>query len=175
MSPVGRRVRIIGDPVLRKKGRPIAFPDDVDYLKELLAAMREVLAAEEGLGLAAPQIGESVRVFIATPDYLEDLKGHTVFINPVVEPHGPGVKREEGCLSVPGIWETLIRPSGARITALDQNGREFTLDVDGLSARLFQHENDHLDGVLFTDRLSPMKKKLLKRKLARLREEGTER
>ena len=163
------RVRIFGDPFLRMKSRAAEFPKDILFLSNLLSIMKEVLKEEEGLGLAAPQIGESIRVFIAIPDYLEDLKGHTVFINPVVEPYGALEKREEGCLSVPGIWETLERPSHAMISALDQNGREFKLDVEGLSARLFQHENDHLDGILFVDRLSPMKKKFLRRKLSRLR------
>ncbi len=144
----------------------------IAHIRELLAGMRKILEEQEGLGLAAPQAGHSVRVFIAIPDYLEDLKGHTVFINPEVEPFGPLEKREEGCLSVPGIWESLERPSGARLNALDENGNRFSLEVEGLSARLFQHETDHLDGILFTDRLSPMKKKLLKRKLNRLMEEG---
>ncbi len=78
--------------------------------------------------------------------------------------------REEGCLSVPGIYETLDRPSRARITALDRNGAEFSLDVEGLSARLVQHEADHLDGILFVDRLSPMKKRFLRRKIRKMRE-----
>lgn len=166
------RVRIIGDPVLRMKSRPVVFPDDRLFLSTLLQTMREVLQAEEGLGLAAPQIGESIRLFLAIPDYLDELEGHTVFVNPVVEPYGSLEKREEGCLSVPGIWEMLERPSHVRITALDENGQEFKLDVEGLAARLFQHENDHLDGILFVDRLSPLKKKFLKRKLARLRDQG---
>lgn len=163
-------MRVIGDPVLREKGRPLAFPEDSSMTGELLQEMFRILEREEGLGLAAPQVGRSVRLFIALPDYLEDLKGHTVFINPVVEPYGEMETREEGCLSVPGIYETLDRPSRARITALDSNGREFSLDVEGLSARLVQHEADHLDGVLFVDRLSPMKKRFLRRKIRKMRE-----
>lgn len=163
-------VRVIGDPVLREKGRPLAFPEDASMIGELLQEMFRILEREEGLGLAAPQAGNSIRLFIALPDYLEDLKGHTVFINPVVEPYGEMETREEGCLSVPGIYETLNRPSRARITALDSNGREFSLDVEGLSARLVQHEADHLDGILFVDRLSPMKKRFLRRKIRKMRE-----
>ena len=163
-------VRIIGDPVLRAMSRGLRFPDDSLEVSRLLENMFKVLHSQEGLGLAAPQVGVSRRMFIALPDYLEDLKGHTVFINPEIEPYGPLEKREEGCLSIPGIYETLQRPSRARVKAVDEKGEPFELDVEGLSARLVQHENDHLDGVLFTDRLSPMKKKLLRRKLRNLRE-----
>jgi peptide deformylase len=165
------QVRIIGEEVLREEGRPLGFPEDAVFIRELLHDMFRVLADHEGLGLAAPQVGEPVRLFIALPDYLRDLQGHTVFINPVIEPYGEMEKREEGCLSIPGIYETLERPSRAKVRALDENGEEFTLDVNGLSARLVQHETDHLNGILFTDRLSPMKKKLLRRKLRSLREQ----
>lgn len=168
---VSSGVKIIGDPVLREKGRIVSFLEDREKVGELLNKMFAVLREEEGLGLAAPQVGESLRVFIALPDYLDDLQGHTVFINPQIEPYGNMEKREEGCLSIPGIYETLERPSTARVTAFDENGNEFTLDVSGLSARLVQHENDHLDGILFVDRLSPMKRKFLKRKLRNLREQ----
>lgn len=165
-------VRIIGDPVLRKKAEEIDPSRGMEEVDSLIERMFSVLHEEEGLGLAAPQVGESLRVFIALPGYLDDLKGHTVFINPVVEPYGDPEKREEGCLSIPGIYETLERPSRARIRALDRNGSPFELDVSGLTARLVQHETDHLDGVLFVDRLSPMKKKLLRRKLKNLREQA---
>jgi len=166
------RVRIIGDPVLRERGRKVSFPEDGHLIQKVLEKMFSILEQEEGLGLAAPQAGESLRVFIALPGYLDELQGHTVFINPQVEPYGSMEKREEGCLSIPGVYETLERPCSARIRALDQNGQEFTLDVSGLSARLVQHENDHLEGILYVDRLSPMKKKLLKRKLRNLRDQG---
>jgi len=170
MQELLNSVRIIGDPVLREISRPLVFPDDAVLLRKLIETMERVLEAEEGLGLAAPQVGESVRLFIATPDYLDDLNGHVVFINPEILPCGEDEKREEGCLSVPGIYETLSRPSRVQIRALDALGNPFSLTVEGLSARLFQHENDHLDGILFVDRLSPMKKKLLRGKLKKLRE-----
>jgi peptide deformylase len=166
-------VRVIGDPVLREKAREVSpLGEDRESLNQLLARMFDILREEEGLGLAAPQVGESVRVFVALPDYLEELKGHTVFLNPVVEPYGPLEKREEGCLSIPGIYETLDRPGSARITATDENGERFTLDLSGLAARLVQHETDHLDGILFVDRLSPMKKRFLRRKLRSMMEQA---
>jgi len=174
MTTCPNGVRVIGDPALREKNRPLIFPEDSEFLKQLLADMFTILEQRDGLGLAAPQIGSSVRLFVALPGYLAELKGHTVFINPEIEPYGEPVKREEGCLSIPGIYEILERPSKTRLKALDENGSEFTLDVDELPARLIQHETDHLDGILFVDRLSPMKKKLLRRKLSRLREQETE-
>jgi peptide deformylase len=165
-------IRIIGDPVLREISRPLVFPRDLNILGKLIETMGRVLEAKEGLGLAAPQVGESVRLFIAIPDYLDDLNGHVVFINPELLAYGDPEKREEGCLSVPGIYETLSRPSRVKIRALDSLGNPFSLDVEGLSARFLQHENDHLNGVLFVDRLSPMKRKLLRGKLKKLRDTG---
>ncbi|RKZ04230.1 peptide deformylase [Candidatus Fermentibacteria bacterium] len=164
-------VRIIGDPVLRKKSIPLVFPENVHYINTLVKAMQNTLEVAEGLGLAAPQVGESVRLFIAVPNYLEELKGHVVFINPEIQPYGEMEKREEGCLSIPGIYEVLSRHSQVKITASDTLGNKFTLDVSGLAARLVLHEVDHLDGILFVDRLSPIKKKLLRGKIKRLKED----
>jgi len=164
-------VRIIGDPVLRKKSVPLVFPDNVQYINTLVKAMQNTLEVAEGLGLAAPQVGESVRLFIAVPNYLEELNGHVVFINPEIQPYGEMEKREEGCLSIPGIYEVLSRHSQVKITASDTLGNKFTLDVSGLAARLVLHEVDHLDGILFVDRLSPIKKKLLRGKIKRLKED----
>lgn len=166
------RVRIIGDPVLRKKAEAVErsrIPLDVPPIIEMMSGL---LAMEDGLALAAPQAGVSLRLFIAAPDHLEELKGHRIFINPELEPYGPSEKMEEGCLSIPGIYETLERPSRARIRAFDENGMPFSLDLSGLAARMVQHETDHLDGILFTDRLSPMKKRFLRRRLKELMEQA---
>jgi peptide deformylase len=164
-------VRIIGDPVLRKKSVALVFPGKMQYISNLVTVMQSTLEVAEGLGLAAPQIGESVRLFIAVPDYLDELNGHVVFINPEIQPYGEMEKREEGCLSIPGIYEMLSRHSRVRITASDVRGNSFTLDVGGLAARLILHEVDHLDGMLFIDRLSPIKRKLLKGKIRKLKED----
>lgn len=172
MQDLLNSVRIIGDPVLRKKSRPLVFPDDIQFINKLVRTMESTLEAAEGLGLAAPQVGESVRLFIATPDHLDELNGHVVFINPEIHPYGELEKREEGCLSVPGIYEMLSRSSRVNINASDVRGNTFSLDVGGLAARLILHEVDHLDGILFVDKLSPIKKKLLKGRLRKLREDG---
>lgn len=164
-------VRIIGDPVLRQKSRSLVFPEDTACIISLVQSMQKTLDIAEGLGLAAPQVGESVRLFIATPDHLDELRGHVVFINPVIRAYGEIEKREEGCLSVPGIWEMLSRESRVEIKALDVRGNQFSLDVGGLAARLILHEADHLDGILFVDKLSPIKRKLLKGRLKKLRED----
>ena len=166
------KIQIYGAAVLRKKSKTIVLPEDFTLVQDLLKRMFAVLDKAEGLGLAAPQIGESYQLFVALPDHLEELHGHTVFINPTVKPYGEPEKREEGCLSIPGIYETFFRPERARITAIDETGHEFTLDVGGLAARLVQHETDHLNGILFVDRLSSIKKKLIKRKLRRLIDEN---
>ncbi len=167
-----KKVRVIGDPVLRQKCRPLVFPEDAVYAAELAENMQKTLRVAEGLGLAAPQVGEPVRMFVALPDYLDELKGHVVFINPSIETYGEPEKREEGCLSVPGIYETLFRPSRVKVTALNLEGNSFSLDLGELAARLMQHENDHLDGVLFIDKLSPIKRKILKGRLRKIRESG---
>ncbi len=172
MQNLLNKVRIIGDPVLRRKSRPLVFPDDMPYIVSLVGTMEKTLEAAEGLGLAAPQVGESVRLFIAIPDYLDELNGHVVFINPEIHPYGDMEKREEGCLSVPGIYEMLSRSSRVNIKAADIRGNIFSLDVGGLAARLILHEVDHLDGILFVDKLSPIKRKLLKGRLRKLREGG---
>ena len=171
MQNLLKSVRIIGDPVLRQKSRPLVFPDDIPYMSTLVRTMEGTLEVAEGLGLAAPQVGESVRLFIATPDYLDELNGHVVFINPEIHPYDEMEKREEGCLSVPGIYELLSRESRVKIKATDVRGNTFSLDVGGLAARLILHEVDHLDGILFVDKLSPIKKKLLKGKLRKMRED----
>ena len=165
-------IRIYGDAVLRKKSKAFDLPEELPSVVNLLNRLFYVLDKAEGIGLAAPQIGESFRLFVALPGHLEELQGHTVFVNPIVQPYGDLEKKEEGCLSIPGIYETFFRPERARITAFNEKGLQFTLDLGGLAARLVQHETDHLDGILFVDKLSSIKKKLLKRKLKNLLNEN---
>jgi peptide deformylase len=165
-----RRLHLVGSSILRRKSEPVEPGSGEGLPDNLLEDMWAILVEKEGLGLAAPQAGESLRLFIVNMDDLS-LRGHRVFINPVITPSGPTEKVEEGCLSVPGVYEQVQRATSVRLEARDADGRSFTLELEGLPARVVQHECDHLDGVLFVDRLSPVKRRLLRSRLARIREE----
>lgn len=163
-------VTVYGDPILRK-----GTPDiDKNYkgLDELVSNMFETMHNADGVGLAAPQIGLSLRVFIvdASPlgDEEESLKDFKkVFINPhIIEISGDEEAMEEGCLSIPGIREEVNRKNKIRIKYFDQGWIEHDEVYEGFVARILQHEYDHLDGILFVDYCTPLKKRLLKGKLA---------
>jgi len=165
-----RRLQYFGSRILRNRSEEVDVASAEEFLKKFVEQMFSVLRMENGLGLAAPQVGENLRLFILSPEE-PSFMGHTVFINPVVEISGPFQKEEEGCLSIPGVYEFVKRPSSARVTALDLSGEKFTLDLRDYPARAVQHENDHLDGILFVDRLSPLRKKLVRKKLAEIKRE----
>lgn len=165
-----------GDPVLRK----ICTEIDKDYpnLSELIENMNETMHNANGVGLAAPQIGKTIRLFIADAspfaesDELEDeerdfLKGFKrVFINPkIIIEKGEEWAFSEGCLSIPNINEDVFRKEIIDIEYFDENFKRKTETLNGLAARIFQHEFDHIEGILFTDKLSSLKKRLLKKKL----------
>jgi peptide deformylase len=160
-------LRFYGDPVLRQKGKPItAFTPEV---RELVAAMFDCMYREAGLGLAGPQVGVPQRLFVVD---VEDEGGNRVkraFINPVILERTGTMVGEEGCLSIPGIRADVKRAALIVVEALDEEGAPFRLSAEGLLARAVQHETDHLDGILFVDRLSPIHRKLLEGKLKRLR------
>jgi peptide deformylase len=169
-----------GDPVLKKVGDEI----DKDYpgLAELLENMWETMYAASGVGLAAPQIGKSIRLFIvdASPfaDDEEDepdpkAKGlenfKKVFINPIIEDEtGENWAFQEGCLSIPKIREDVYRKEKITITYYDENFEFHEETYDGYAARVIQHEYDHIEGILFTDHLAPLKRKLLTKKLTNI-------
>ena len=165
-----RKLQYYGSKILRNSSRKIDIPSELPSLHSLLSDMLEILRFERGLGFAAPQAGENVRLFILNSEEL-DLSGHSIFINPAVTTSGPLHKDEEGCLSIPGIFEYVRRPFNAVVTAYDFSGEQFTLDLEDYSARAVQHENDHLDGILFVDRLSPLRKRLAKKQLAEIKRE----
>jgi peptide deformylase len=160
---------VYGDPVLKKKAEDIE-EGSID-VKKLSEDMFETMHHASGIGLAAPQIGKSIRMFVVdgTPldDEEEDMSDfRKVFINPeIVEETGEPWKFEEGCLSIPGIREDVSRPAKLVINYLDENWVEHEEEFDGMKARIIQHEYDHIEGILFTDYLSPFKKRLLKGKL----------
>ncbi len=143
------RICKLGEEVLAKKSLPIPPEEINDDLRQLADDMIETMIGANGVGLACPQIGQSRRMFVAMAD--DDVK--RVFINPqIVRTSSDSVPYEEGCLSVPQTYEEIMRPSKVTVQAQDLNGRHFTLDADGLLARIIQHEIDHLDGIVFIDR-----------------------
>jgi peptide deformylase len=157
-----------GDPVLRQKAKDIEQGTD---LKQLIADMFETMHAASGIGLAAPQIGKGIRLFVVDGSVLEDeegMEGFTkAFINPVMlEELGTPWEFEEGCLSIPNIREKVSRKEKLRIRYYDENWEVHEEEYDGMKARIIQHEYDHIEGKLFVDYLTPLKKRLLKGKLA---------
>ena len=168
-----------GDPVLRKIGKTIS--KDYPQLKELIANMWETMYNANGVGLAAPQIGLPIRLFIVdtgpfaddeelTPEEQEALKNFKkVFINAKIEQQsGNHWAFNEGCLSIPDIREDVTRMDTIEITYLDEDFKPHKETYDGLLARVIQHEYDHIEGILFTDKLSSLKKRLLKGKLTNI-------
>ena len=158
-------VRIYGDPVLRKRAAEVtAFGD---ALLRLIADLRDTMAAYHGVGLAATQVGVMERV--AVVDVPLDEEGKTrasyTLVNPVIERRASSQNEEEGCLSIPGIFEEVARAQQIWVRYQDEEGKSATLEADGYLSRAIQHEVDHLDGVLFVDRLSPLKRQFLRRAL----------
>ena len=164
-----------GTPVLKKKGRDIT--PEYPAFEQLLENMWETMYEANGVGLAAPQVGIAVRLFIvdaspfADDDELTEkeqkqLTGFKkVFINPQIEESGEEWAFNEGCLSIPDVREDVYRQEEIQIRYWDENFKEHTEQYTGLAARVIQHEYDHIEGVLFTDKLSPLKKRLIKGKL----------
>lgn len=161
---------LFGDPVLKKVAEDIE-EGELD-VKQLAEDMFETMYQASGIGLAAPQIGKSIRMFVVdgTPIEDEDMEGFKkVFINPeIVWEEGDKWGYEEGCLSIPGIREEVSRQAKLCINYLDENFEEHEEEFDGMKARIIQHEFDHIEGVLFTDYLTPFKKRILKGKLANI-------
>ena len=162
-------ITVYGDPVLRKITTDI--DQNFEGLDKLVGDMFETMYNAEGVGLAAPQIGLTVRVFVVDLSPLGDeeplLKDFKkAFINPhIIEKEGDKVLMDEGCLSLPGLREDVLRFSTIRIKYFDQNWQEFDEVYTGFPARVLQHEYDHLDGIMFVDYCSPLKKRMLKGKL----------
>jgi peptide deformylase len=165
-----------GDPVLRKLAVDIAA--DYPELEKLISNMKETMYNASGVGLAAPQIGKAIRLFLIDASPFADdeelskkdreaLKNfNKVFINAkIIEEEGEEWIFNEGCLSIPDVREDVVRKPKITIEYLDEAFEKHTETLDGLSARVFQHEYDHIEGILFTDKLSTLKKRLLKKKL----------
>jgi len=160
---------VYGHPILRKVAAEIEkeYPE----LDQLMADLFETMYHSEGLGLAAPQIGKSIRIFVidgkpAAEDEPALAEFKKAFINPhIIERSGEFALMTEGCLSIPNLREEVNRESHIRITYYDENWSYHDEVYDGYAARIIQHEYDHLDGIMFTDKVSPLRKRLLKGKL----------
>ena len=165
-----------GHKTLREKAQPIE--KDYPQIKEVIANMFETMYNAHGVGLAAPQINLSIRLFVVDGEPMsdaregkeEDMTGFKkVFINPtMVSETGEEWGFDEGCLSIPDIRERVFRKETIQLRYLDEHFKEHTDTFSGMKARIIQHEYDHLEGVLFTDKVSPLRKQLLKNRLARI-------
>lgn len=157
-----------GDPVLRKVAQDIT-DENMPNLPELASNMFQTMHNANGIGLAGPQIGLSLRIFVVDGSQVEDKELETfkqVFVNPtMLEEFDEPWPYEEGCLSIPNVRENVKRKAKIRIHYFDEQGQEFEKEFHGMRARVIQHEYDHIEGVLFTDYLSPLKKRLLRAKL----------
>ena len=162
-------VYLYGQPVVRKGAKEIS--PDYKGLPELIKNMYETMYQSEGIGLAAPQIGLSIRLIVIDADvmaesYPECKDFKITLINPhILEKAGNNVSFEEGCLSLPGIHENVTRPDKVTVSYLDENFQPQTKTFEGFQARVVQHEYDHLDGKMFIDHVSLIRKQLIKSKL----------
>jgi peptide deformylase len=166
-----------GNPILKRIAEDI--PENFEGLSALLSDMFETMYAAKGVGLAAPQIGESIRLFIVDGSPFANEEGEEidpkaigiegfkkVFINPIIEEESGDLwPFQEGCLSIPKIRESVNRKERICVSYYDENWTFHREEFDGYKARIIQHEYDHLEGILFTDKLSPLKKKLLSKRL----------
>jgi peptide deformylase len=158
-------IHLLGSPTLREASAPIA--EVTPEVRQLVDDMFETMDAAEGVGLAANQIGQAIRIAVV------DAEGsRIVMINPVISEASGKEREEEGCISIPDVYAEVTRPGRIVMEALGRDGAPYRLEVDGLLARAIQHEIDHLDGILFLDRLSPMKRRLLVAKYRREHKEG---
>jgi peptide deformylase len=153
-----RELRYLGDPILRQVAVPVKEMNS--ELRTLVADMFDTMYAEEGVGLAAPQVGVGERIIVV--DARDSESKPFALINPGIVAASDDVDRaEEGCLSIPGLKEIVERPVAVRVEGLDLEGRSVTIEAEGFLARVLQHEIDHLDGILFFDRVSALKRKML--------------
>jgi len=161
-----RKLHLLGSPVLRRPATPVAAVDDA--VRELVDDLFETMRAAKGVGLAANQVGVAQR--IAVVDVGEEFPPPLVLVNPrIVQASDVTETAEEGCLSIPDIYGDVERPLAVTVEALDRDGRPYRTELSGFKARAVQHEIDHLDGILFLDHLSAVKRHLLIAKWKRSR------
>ncbi len=161
-----REIRIFGDPALREQCRAVDVVDE--EIHALVDDLTETMYAADGIGLAAPQIGVPLRVFVY--DVREDEVAPGALINPRIVEMSGSQREMEGCLSIPGLSEVVERHAQVVVEGLDRDGRPVRIEAEGLLSRCLQHEQDHLDGVLFIDRVSPLKRRMLLKKWSKMDE-----
>jgi peptide deformylase len=159
-----------GDPALRR--RAAAVGEVTPEIRATIADMTETMYDEVGIGLAAPQVGISLRLIVVAD---EEGRGVQALLNPMIVERGGEVTGEEGCLSIPGVFAPVTRAAWVKVEARDVEGRPLAIRATGLRARVLQHEIDHLDGVLFIDRVDPVTRDRIKRKIKKngLREDAS--
>jgi peptide deformylase len=153
------------DPRLRQVAKPLA--QVTDETRKIVESMAETMYAASGCGLAAPQVGIDARIFVIDAAAEGEPSELRVFINPEIVNTDGALTWEEGCLSFPGATEEIRRAERVKVKALDQFGKPFELEADGLLAIAIQHENDHLNGVLMIDKLNALRRRLVSRKVSR--------
>ena len=168
-----RKILTFPDPELKKKSVPVAIINEKTH--ELVQDMAETMYAAPGVGLAAPQIGVHQRIMVIDVSVKDDVPNLLVAINPVIVYADGESYEEEGCLSVPKYAANVRRHARVVVKAINLEGEEVTYKADGLLAIAFQHEIDHLDGILFIDHLSPLKREMFRKKYRRMVEERQER
>ncbi len=161
-----RRIVTYGDPVLREVSKAVDVIDQ--QVKDLVSDLVDTLKKAKGLGLSAVQIGVLKRVFIIDLSAIDITETLRVFINPEIIETEDEVEMEEGCLSFPGIYQKIVRPAKVKVKATDLEGHEFVLEAGGLAARAVLHEYDHLEGVLYIERMTPLTRTLLRGRLKKL-------
>ena len=167
-----REIVIWPDPILKKKASPVSQVDD--SIRSLVNDMFETMYAADGVGLAAPQIGVLKQVIVLDTTPRQPESKPVAMINPQIIAMEGTTRYSEGCLSVPGEAEEVDRAARVTVKFLDVSGREQTIEADGLLAVAIQHETDHLQGTMFVDYLSPLKRELIRKRMKRLKSERDE-
>jgi peptide deformylase len=162
-------IRLYGDRTLRKTAEPVS--DITSEIREFIDDLVYTMYEKDGVGLAAPQVGRSLRIFVIDPFWFQEggEKNPKVLVNPEFLEFEGQTESEEGCLSLPEIYEKVMRARKVIINGLNENGEKVHYEAEGLFSRALQHENDHLDGILFTDKVPKLKKILLRKKLNNLK------
>jgi len=159
-------IRIYGDPVLRKRAQEITRVDE--RLRKLASGMLDTLKDAGGMGLAANQVGEELRILVVDRSRFQLEDSPLIVINPVIVDSRGEQTEEEGCLSIPGTYADVTRPLELTVKGMDLDEKEIMIEAKGILSRVLAHEIDHLDGVLFVDRLGSLKRRLLSKKLSQL-------